>query len=232
MFKKVKVERVYQKVIEQIGEMIKNGYLKKGDKLPPERELVEQLGVSRTSIREAVRVLEILGVIESRQGEGNFVTDRLDDTFFQPLSLAFMLRDSDPIEILEIRKIMEVGIAGLAAQRITDNDLKKLKEIIEKFKKCDSEKINATLDKEFHYIIIGASNNYLAKDIYTTISLLFDQFIIGARKEIMKEKKNQAILLSQHEEIYHAIEKRDPKMAEEAMKKHLDFVNQFYSTNQ
>ena len=72
MFKKVKVERVYQKVIEQIGEMIKTGYLKKGDKLPPERELVEQLGVSRTSIREAVRVLEILGVIESRQGEGNF----------------------------------------------------------------------------------------------------------------------------------------------------------------
>jgi len=232
MFKKVKVERVYQKVIEQIGEMIKTGYLKKGDKLPPERELVEQLGVSRTSIREAVRVLEILGVIESRQGEGNFVTDRLDDTFFQPLSLAFMLRDSDPIEILEMRKIMDVGVAGLAAQRITEENLNKLKEIIEKFKTSDSEEINANLDKEFHYIIIESSGNYLAKDIYTAISLLFDHFITGARKEINKEKKNQAILLSQHEEIYHAIEKRDPKMAEEAMKKHLDFVNQFYSTNQ
>jgi GntR family transcriptional repressor for pyruvate dehydrogenase complex len=228
MFRKVKIERVYQKVIEQIGEMIKNGYLKKGDKLPPERELVEQLGVSRTSIREALRVLEILGVIESRQGEGNFITNHLDDIFFQPLSLIFMLRNNDPVEILEMRKILDVGVAGLAAQRITDDDLKKLKEIIEKFKISDDENINTSLDKEFHYIIIGASGNFLAKDIYNTISMLFYQFIAGARKQIMQDKGNQAILLAQHEEIYRAMEKHDPKLAEEAMIRHLDFVTGFY----
>lgn len=227
MFKKVKIERVYQKVIEQIGEMIKEGYLKKGDKLPPERELVEQLGVSRTSIREALRVLEILGIVESRQGEGNFISEHLEDAFFQPISLMFMLRNSEPMEILEMRRIMDVGIAGLAAQRISEDSLDKLKEIIEKFKATEDENINANLDKDFHYIIVEASGNSLARDLYKTISLLFDKFITGARKEIMRDKKNQLILLSQHEEIYNAMANHDPKMAEEAMKKHLEFVNDF-----
>ena len=78
MFISVKNKKVYEEVIEQIKDMIYNGILKKGDKLPSERDMVEELQVSRTSVREALRSLEVIGLIESRQGEGNFIKESLD----------------------------------------------------------------------------------------------------------------------------------------------------------
>ena len=80
MFSNISSKKVYEQVIEQIQESIFNGELKKGDKLPSERELSEQMRVSRTSIREALRVLETLGVVESKQGEGNFVCSNIKNS--------------------------------------------------------------------------------------------------------------------------------------------------------
>jgi GntR family transcriptional repressor for pyruvate dehydrogenase complex len=227
MFSKITVSKVYQKVMEQIRDMIEDGTLKKGDRLPSERELADQLGVSRTSIREAVRALEVIGLIESKQGEGNFISEHPEDGLFQSLSLLFMLRSNNLAEILELRKIVDAGTAALAAENIKTEQLEKLRGIIQQFKMKD-EKANANLDLEFHYTVAEASANYLVLEIYKAVYTLLDQFITGARKRIIEDPMNQDILLDQHEEIFNAIEAHDPIASEKAMKNHLNFVNSKY----
>ena len=139
MFSPIKNTKVYEQVIIQIKDMIDKGTLKKGDKLPSERNLVEQLMVSRASIREALRALEVIGLIECRQGEGNYIKASFQDNLFEPLSIMFMLEGSNPEAIWELRKIMEVEAAGLAAKKITDEQLKELKAITQRFKNCEDE---------------------------------------------------------------------------------------------
>ena len=93
MFNSISNKKVYEQVIEQIQKNIMDGTFKNGDKLPSERELSEKMAVSRTSIREALRVLETMGVVESRQGEGNFICSNIEKSLLQPLSMMFKLNN-------------------------------------------------------------------------------------------------------------------------------------------
>lgn len=227
MFSPIKNTKVYEQVMDQIKGMIDNGVLKKGDKLPSERDLVEELQVSRASIREALRALEVIGLIECRQGEGNFIKSSFQDNLFEPLSIMYMLEGTNPGDILELRKIMEVEAAGLAAKRITDDQLAQLKEIMERFEKCMDEEMNAMIDKELHYKIAECSGNVLIFNILRTVSLLVDDFIKGARKLIIADQENKKMLLSQHKEIYLAIEMHSSVSARKAMRQHLDYTNKY-----
>ncbi|MDW2800561.1 FadR/GntR family transcriptional regulator [Clostridium boliviensis] len=227
MFSPIKNTKVYEQVMDQIKEMIKNGVLEKGDKLPSERDLVEELQVSRASIREALRALEVIGLIECRQGEGNFIKSSFQDNLFEPLSIMYMLEGTNPGDILELRKIMEVEAAGLAAKRITDEQLAELKEIMERFENCKDEEMNAMIDKELHYKIAECSENVLIFNILRTVSLLIDDFIKDARKLIIADQENKKMLLLQHKEIYLAIEMHSSVAARKAMRQHLDYTNKY-----
>ena len=194
MFSPIKSTKVYEQVIDQIEGMIDKGTLKKGDKLPSERDLVEQLKVSRTSIREALRALEVIGLIECRQGQGNYIKASFQDNLFEPLSIMFMLEGSNPEEIWELRKIMEVEAVGLASNRITSEQLKELKDITESFMNCENEAIDTEIDKNFHYKIAECSGNILLFNILKTVSTLVDHFIKDARKLILTKQGNKEIL--------------------------------------
>jgi GntR family transcriptional regulator, transcriptional repressor for pyruvate dehydrogenase complex len=229
MFTPVKNTKVYEQVIEQIKEMIVSGKLKRGDRLPPERELVEQLQVSRTSIREAIRALQIIGLVECKQGGGNFIKESFENSLFEPLSIMFVLQNSKPEEILELRKIVEVETAALAAGKIKDKELKEIQEIIEQMKASSDEELDAKLDKELHYKIAHASGNFLVVNVLSAISSLVDSFIKDARKIILIQKENKEILLGHHESLYNALQAHDKSKAAKVMIKHLDFVNEFLS---
>ena len=229
MFSPIKSTKVYEQVIDQIKNMIDQGILKKGDKLPSERNLVQQLEVSRASIREALRALEVVGLIECRQGEGSYIKASFQDNLFEPLSIMFMLEGSNQEEIWELRKIMEVEAAGLASKRITDEQLLELKELTQKFLNCDDEDINSEIDKNFHYKIAECSGNVLIFDILKTVSTLVDHFIKDARKLIIVHEGNKEILFSQHNEIYLAMERHSSSDARKAMRIHLDFANKYKS---
>ncbi|GAB6086369.1 FadR/GntR family transcriptional regulator [Alkaliphilus crotonatoxidans] len=231
MFSPIKSTKVYEQVIEQIQGMIANGDLKKGDKLPSERQLAEQLGVSRTSVREALRALQIIGLIEVRQGDGNFITESFDHCLFEPLSALFMLQESRPQEIVDLRRVIEVETATLAAQRITDEEIKELGELINQLKllsEAQDEKNSVKVDKEFHYRIARASKNYLLLNILNVISALMDNFIEDARGMILMNQKNKKLLVEQHENIYKALARRDPKAAAGAMETHINLIIQEY----
>lgn len=231
MFTPIKSTKVYEQVIEQIKDMIDKGTLKKGDKLPSERNLVQQLEVSRASIREALRALEVIGLIECRQGEGSYIKTSFQDNLFEPLSIMFMLEGSNQEEIWELRKIMEVEAVGLAAKRITSGQLNELREITERFMKSegDEEAVTAEIDKEFHYKIAECSGNVLIFDILKTVATLVDHFIKDARQLIIVHEGNKEILFSQHNEIYLSIERHSSADARKAMREHLDFANKYKS---
>ncbi|AKL97182.1 transcriptional regulator GntR family [Clostridium aceticum] len=224
MFKPIKNTKVYEHIIEQIQNMIVDGTLKQGDKLPSERDLAESLKVSRASVREALRALEIIGITEVRQGEGNFIKTSFDNCLFEPLSVVFMLNKGKPEDILELRSILEIETVALAAARITEEELKELEELLVQLQDTENEEINVLLDKKFHYKIAQASKNFLIVNVLNVISSLMDTFIKEARGKILNNKDNADILMQQHEEIYLSIKHRNPKAASLAMSKHLQLI--------
>lgn len=225
MFSPIKNTRVYEKVIEQIKEMIVKGTFKKGDKLPSEREMAESLQISRTSIREALRELEIMGLIESRQGEGNFIKNSFENNLLEPLSTIFLLKESNPDEILELRNIIERGSVALAAERITDEELAEMELLLEDSLKSDFKDKLVDMDINFHYKIAQASKNFLILSILNAISFLIEAFIKDIRKNVITKEENIVMLIQQHRDILSALKAHDPIAAEKAMLDHLQYVN-------
>ena len=153
MLSPVKNTKVYEMVMEQIKNIVKKGELKTGDKLPSERDLCEKLEVSRASVREALRALQMLGLIESKHGEGNFINENFENSLLEPLSIVFLLLGSKSEDVFELRKVIEPETAALAAKNITDEQLIELKEIMDELNNNSDAEICASLDKKFHYKI-------------------------------------------------------------------------------
>ncbi|MGU8350397.1 FadR/GntR family transcriptional regulator, partial [Clostridium perfringens] len=209
MFKPVKNMKVYEQVVDQIKEMVRVGQIKKGDKLPTERVMAEELQVSRTSIREAMRALEVVGLIESRQGAGNYIREEFDDVLLEPLSIVFMLQNGTNKDIFELREVLELSTIFLSVMRISDEELKKLGELVERFKTSRDEEENVKIDSEFHSIIVKGANNVLITNLLEGVSELVDKFISEGRRAILSDERNRGKLLDFHEKIYLAIKNRD-----------------------
>lgn len=227
MFEPIKNTKVYEQVVEQIKKMILDGTLKRGDKLPTERDLAEQLQVSRASVREALRALDIIGLVESRQGAGNYIKENFESNLFEPMSMMFMLGNGTPSEILEFRKVLESQAIILATERITDEEINYLGEVLHQLKECNNEKESVILDKEFHFTIAKASKNLLIINILQVISQLLDEFIKDSREKILAFEDNRGKLNEQHEMIYNAIKNRDIKLTHKAMSEHLKFIEDY-----
>ena len=227
MFKPVENKKVYQQVVDQIQNMIFDGTLKAGDKLPAEREMVKLFQVSRTSVREAIRALDILGLVECRHGGGNYICKDFDTGFFEPLSVMFKLHNGNALELFKVRKMLELEAVSLAAGQITKQQSDELKSIMEKLSQTDSEDEKVKLDAEFHFKIIEASNNYLLKCFYNAVSGIMKSFISDARKIFLKAEKAKK-LSKLHEDIYEAVTSRNPEKAQEAITQHFDFVIENY----
>ena len=218
MLNPVKNTKVYEVIMEQIKDIVKKGELKSGDRLPSERELADKLEVSRTSVREALKALTMLGLIESKHGEGNFIRSNFEDSLLEPLSILFLLIGSKNEDIIELRRILEPEAAALAAENITESELRELKEIMEELNNSLDGEISAELDKKFHYKIAQASRNHLISTIMFSISSLIEKYIDSSHIHDM----NKQVVKIQHEEIYMALESQDPKRASECVKKHLE----------
>src|SRR6056297_390781 len=224
MFEPIKNKKIYQQVSEEIQNMILNGELKLGDKLPAERKMAEMLDVSRTSVREALRSLEIIGIIESRQGEGNFISENFDQVGLEPMSLIFTLKNGKFRDILEIRNILEIEAAGLTAERITEERKEILRNLLTDLINAESEAERVAIDKSLHYKIAEYTNNILIVTILETISSLMIYFIKDARLKIVKNLKVDNLLEDMHKNMVNSILSGDKNKAKKAMKEHFDNV--------
>jgi GntR family transcriptional repressor for pyruvate dehydrogenase complex len=226
MFVPIKNKKVYEYVIEQIKDMIMDGELHIGDQLPSERDLSEKLGVCRASVREALRAMEIIGLIEIRQGEGSYITGNMEASLFEPLSMMFVLRKGDPMDILQLRMIIEVEAASMAAQKITEEQTKELSDILINLTAAVTEEESVLYDTQLHYKIAEISGNYLIITLLNTLASLISRFIKNARGMILVGEDNKETLIMEHKEICDAIIARDSSRATSAMKTHMGTINQ------
>lgn len=224
MFSPIQNKKIYQYVIEQIQLQIYNGDLKKGDKLPSERDLTEQLDVSRSSVREALRALEVTGLIETRQGEGNYVNGAFDAALLQPLTAMFMLNNGTPNDLLEFRTTIEVMASGLAALRINEEQSIELTKILDDLTTATDESHKAELDIRLHYYIAEITGNILIINILSIISTMMEVFIQTSRLKILENPDNQIILMDNHKNVVESILSKDTDLAKEAMQAHMDMI--------
>ncbi|GAA0317659.1 FadR/GntR family transcriptional regulator [Bacillus carboniphilus] len=209
-------ERMFEVIAKRILKYIREENLTPGTQLPTERELSERLQVSRASIREALRVLEVLGFIELRTGEGSFVRDPLNNTVLSQ----FYTDYSDInwyMELVEARKILEKDIVTLAALRASKEQIEQLESIIEVMKlKLERGERPKKENLEFHQTIWEASQNRFLKEIVGT---LFN-FILDKESVLNYQRNVSKNFLRDHKAIYEAIKNRSPQEAAEAMDLH------------
>src|SRR5690348_4949912 len=150
----VRRSRIYEHIVEQIRALIREGRWAPGDQIPPERELAERFRVSRTSVREALRALEMQGIIDSRQGGGTFVRTADTEALVPPLAAAILRGRRELAEVLEVRELIEPGIARRAAERATDEHVSELESLLDKQRECIvAGRPFVDEDTAFHYTL-------------------------------------------------------------------------------
>jgi GntR family transcriptional regulator, transcriptional repressor for pyruvate dehydrogenase complex len=224
MYKIVRSSRLYEQIVQQVEESIHKGAMKPGDQLPPERELAQQFGVSRTAVREAVKALHEKGLVEAYPGRGTFVTDGTSYSMRQ--SLDRMLKIGQPegsAFLAEVREILEPEIAALAATRVDDEDLASMREqigVMDSARKDPVAFIEADLD--FHLALAEAAANPLILSLIDSIVGLLREQRMGIFQVEGGPERGQY----HHKRILEAIEHRDPLGARDAMKAHLRQVRE------
>ena len=218
---------MYMRVIDYIKQEITAGRLQVGSKLPPERTMAEMLGVSRNSVREAVRVLEIMGTTVSVQGAGHFIASNFESAMVETLSLMFVLKKLDFRQISQLRYALELKSFTLAVNHATEQDLADLREIISQLDMgLKEEEENVLLDKRLHYSIARASGNQLFVEILQALSDVMDRFIADLRRDIMSEESQKRKLYDVHRRIVENIFTKDIAAGSAAVAEHFALIDQ------
>lgn len=204
---------------EQLISYVVNGAWKAGDRIPPERELCQKLGIARTSLREALKAMELIGMLDSRVGDGTFVCPR-SEFLSRPLLWAFTGTDHAELrDIMEAREFLEQDLAGLAAERATESELESIGAALKKMRKgLAAGESTLEADMEFHLAIAKAAHNEV---LYNAVQLLRNLM----RKWLVLKLMIPLVpakVLKQHEAIYRAIRARDREAARTAMWAHLE----------
>lgn len=227
LFTQVRVDRVADKVAEQLRGLISDGKVKVGDRLPSERELAEQMGVSRISIREALQQLEMQGMLEIVHGGGSIVRNITGQEIRKTLEL-FLERDPKRVlELAELRAFMEAWAAREAARHRTESELEAIRGYLEEMER-DFERgpIRYDVDFKYHTEIAGATHNTIYLHLIDNIYNLINYSIKIHHEEVFTGRDDQETILNHHRNIFNAIRDRNPDAAEVAMKEHLAFVVQ------
>jgi GntR family transcriptional repressor for pyruvate dehydrogenase complex len=216
----IKKKKLPDEVIDAIKRMIQSGELKEGDKLPNQTEFSAQLGVSRTSLREAFNTLCVLGVLEQHQGYGTIVKSRFSALYADHLSAPFITDEKATMELLEARQFIEIGAARLAAKNATKKQIKEMGALINKMAKAgqegDTQKLSEQ-DIDFHFLIAQATGNRVMIHLLANIRGLMEKFMHEAFLVLHDQKR----YLKAHRDIFEAIEQKNPKKASSLIKKHI-----------
>jgi GntR family transcriptional regulator, transcriptional repressor for pyruvate dehydrogenase complex len=210
---------VYDEVVVRLGEFIVQQGLKPGEKLPAERELMEQLRVGRSSLREAVKALRAVGAIDVVAGGGMYVGRGGTSALAKPLSWAVFFNASSIRQAIEARRILETELAALAASRISDDELKELHAIIVRMERAGTDHdVYLAADVDFHLALARAAHNDI---LYYALEML--QHVVRAWiRRILRRKDGEPVSLEEHRAVYDAISRRSPDDARFAMRAHIE----------
>lgn len=206
-------------VVDYILALIKNGDVKPGDRLPTETELTQTLGISRTCVREAMKSLESLGLVSIRQRIGATVLEPSPSSLLNSEHLSLMVQSHQAEDLLEFRKIIEVGLASLAAEKARDEDIAALRAALDKYRaELAGEGVDCNTDMSFHTALAVASRNTMATMVWQMLSERLAQVL----QRTISVPNVCEETLKDHEVIFRAVKSRNPRKAREAMRAHLE----------
>ncbi len=215
-------ERLVDRVVNEIEELIITGRLQPETKLPPERELADQLGVSRTVIREAVRILVTKGLLETKHGVGTVVRQMTREQVVEPLTLYLRTQNGGQIsfgDLYQVRMILEVEIAGLAASQATETELALLQRIINSMEAVQDEPdLLAAHDADFHSALARMTHNPLLIVLVDSIRDLLQEYIARVTPYLDPRQEN----LPHHYNLLERIQAGDVEGARQAMRENLE----------
>ena len=216
---------VTDEAILKIKEMILSGELGPGDRLPPEKELSERLGLSRSSMREAVKALEVIRVLDVRRGDGTFVTSLEPRLLLEAMSFVVDLHDdSSVLELFAVRRILEPAAVALAAARIPEGAIRDLRERIAAVGDGSSVEGLVEHDLDFHRAIVAqAGNGYLA----SLIDSLSGHTVRARIWRGLTQENSVNRTLAEHGAIVDALERRDTELAQALTTVHISGVEQW-----
>ncbi|MBO8163693.1 MAG: FadR family transcriptional regulator [Brevibacillus sp.] len=219
MFDSLENRKVYEDILLQIHEIVKRNNLRVGDKLPSERELSDQLGVGRSSVREALRALELLGLIETRRGEGTFLKHYRHNRLIDVLGF-FILRDyKTKKDLVEMRKLLELDAVRLACRRATEKHFEEMERILAAaWERVERGEIPTEEDYLFHRVICRSSRNSILHRIWAPLVEYSDTV---RSTSLAREGRAKAALI-EHEQIMLAIRSGDEQTAARRMQEHLE----------
>ena len=217
----VKRTKVYAEVASQIHRLISEGRIKPGDLLPPERELAEIFGVSRASVRDAIRTLEMRGLVAPRQGEGTVVLQNAADAVVSPLADALADSRNLTADLFDMRKIIEPPLARVAALRATEEDVEALEEILERQgARVRAGEVAIKEDTAFHYHVILTSKNQVIPKVMDVVMDLLKESRVRSLDGADRAEKS----LAGHRQILDAIKRGDGDAAAERMREHIEEI--------
>lgn len=233
VFERLHSQKNYMQIARQIRNMIRDGKLTVGDRLPAERDLVQQFGASRASVREALSALEMLGLVECRGGQGNYIKADGRDGTIDGEMLRTLLQNHDPFEIFEARLEMEPSLAALAAQRATDEERRKLTAHAERLRALGARILSGAdaghaveeymeEDRKFHLEIGRCSHNSVLFTVFSGVNLMMkEEHWRGMKAKGLADEGNVRSYAVEHEAILAAILARDATAAEREALNHL-----------
>lgn len=205
-------------VVQRIKELLEQGELRAGSRLPPERELAEMLSISRPSLRTALKALSVMGIIRAKPGAGTYIAESLPEVFTEPMRFMTLIHNTSDEELFEARLIIEAGLAELAAERATSSDLRALSDEIEAMRlTLDDPEQFLRHDVRFHQAIARAAGNKVMSGVMDTVAHLLYQL----RRETIAHASDFQEAIDWHQKLYEAMRKHDSKRAKEMMTGHL-----------
>jgi len=225
----VRAEQAAGRVIEHVRRLIEQGQLHPGDRLPPERDLAVEIGVSRPSLRSGLQKLGAMGVVVPRQGAGTFVSDgppRLENGSLRFLAaLHGFTRD----DMFEARRVLEVGSSGLAAERATPEQLAVMaEEVASMFASLDDPQAYLVHDIQFHRSVAAGSGNPVLATLIDTVA----EMVYETRRLTVERARDLRQSAEMHRRIYRAVKAKDSELARREMSEHLDMARQAQATEE
>lgn len=214
--------REYQKAIDYLADQIKAGRLSVGSRLPTERAIAEDVGISRNSTREALRSLENMGMIESIQGSGNYLTGSISKSLSSMIRMLLLLKKTNPREICVVRRTLEKSICDSAIQQhLSAQWLTQAEQLLDSPAASLEEEIEN--DRKFHYLLVEASQNRLWMELMNAIMDVYREWIDlvlhGA------DDQTKGALKQAHKDILAAIKAQDREKCEQAIDRHYDIID-------
>ncbi|PPA69047.1 FadR/GntR family transcriptional regulator [Jeotgalibacillus proteolyticus] len=222
-FKQVQAKKISEVICEQLEQMIREGEIKPGEKLDSVEKLAREFNVSRSAVREAQSALRAMGLITIKQGEGTFVNKYDFSTMVSPVSPENIITKKEILELFQLRKIIEVGAASLAAEHRTEQQLAEMKKSLFEMKQTEGDQdLGEKADMKFHLCIAEAAGNSLIIDMMQRISNTLSKTMYESRRiSLFTTKQTFTRLQTQHEAIYEAIKAMNSKEANRTMLEHL-----------